>query len=80
VPVDGRRRREERAGGEKERREGPLETKEAAAVQLRNNQQKRKGVKIRLSSQREVVAGQLTWRRRLRNVGVAEMMTMMRRR
>ncbi len=51
-----------------ERREGPLATK-AAAVQLRNNQQKRKGAKMRLSSQREVEARQLTWRRRLCNGG-----------
>jgi hypothetical protein len=64
VPVDGRRRREERAG--RERREGPLATK-AAPVQLHNNQQKRKGAKMHLSSQREVAARQLTWRHRLRN-------------
>ena len=64
--MDGRRWREERAG--QERREGPLATK-AAAVQLRNNQQKSKGAKMRLSSQREVAAGQLTWRHRLRNGG-----------
>jgi hypothetical protein len=41
----------------------------AAAVQLRNNQQKRKGAKMCLPSQREVAARQLTWRRWLRNGG-----------
>jgi hypothetical protein len=41
----------------------------AAAVQLRNNQRKRKGAKMRLSSQGKVAARQLTWRRRLRNGG-----------
>jgi hypothetical protein len=81
--VDGRRWREERDG--RERREGPLATK-AAAVQVRNYQQKRKGAKMRLLSQREVAARQLTWRRQLCNGGGgsddddnAETMTMQKR-
>ena len=82
--VDGRHWHEERAG--RERREGPLAMK-AAGVQLCNNQQKRKGVMMRLSSQREVAARQLTWRCRLRNGGGGsnddngtEMITMQKRR